>query len=106
MRVLAAILSIYVLLLTAVPCCLYDNCEKEKTALAGKQPKHDDEQGNKDGCGTCSPFFCHSCSGCIIATFNYEPTLVKEPANRVYNTVIAVFTPQYTPFLWQPPDIS
>ncbi len=98
-------MSIYILLLTGIPCCAYENCEDGHTELAGGQTQGHDE-GQDKGCGTCSPFFCHSCSGCIIATIHYEPAPVKVQGEKVYNAIIRVFTPQYVPFLWQPPDLA
>jgi hypothetical protein len=95
-------LAFYLILLSAVPCCAFDNCPDEKT---GEATNHD-EPGDKD-CGNCSPFF--SCEGCATATIAFEPakleiTAVKTPS--VYTAYIQTALPSVEYDFWQPPKLG
>ena len=101
MRVIAFILSAYLLFLFAIPCCSFDNCPDEKTVQTGEH-----EEGDGD-CGSCSPFF--TCTGCSGITVSFESTSME---------IAATFIPQqYTGFIlssipdvhydfWQPPKLT
>lgn len=104
MKVLAIILSIYVVLLATMPCCVFDNCPDDKN-MAEQSSQHD--QGDEDGCGTCSPFFnCSSCnSPCITANilFDYSPVFLNETTGVELRSATPIRFPGK---IWQPPKIG
>jgi hypothetical protein len=77
MKIVCFILSIYVLVLSTVPCCSDDNCiDETKTEQADKHP-----QKEHQGCeGSCSPFLtCGTCVGFTFSNFtiSFEPSKVS-----------------------------
>jgi hypothetical protein len=103
MRFFTALLAIYVLVLTAVPCCAFDGCDIVKKELT---EKHTPSNDTDDDCGSCSPFFCHSCSGFVVSTFQFVPNHTPTSYQKQFSLFIIGFTPQYIPLLWQPPDLA
>ena len=104
MKLAIAIFSMYILALTIVPCCSFDNCE-EKKAVTAKMNGHD--RGDDDGCGSCSPFF--SCEGCAAVSIVYEPLQFDFtlPANSpVYTTYQHTLLSKTDLDFWQPPKIG
>lgn len=107
MKLAGYILAFYLLLLSAVPCCAFDDCPDDKTELlAGAQQAGDHEQGDDD-CGTCSPFF--SCEGCAAATISYQPISFEfsfPPVLLVHAVYLQSFLPSVEYEFWQPPKIG
>lgn len=102
MKWISAILAVYLLLLSAVPCCSVDDCTEEKSEWqAGQDAKHDKEE---DDCGTCSPFF--SCEGCVAAGLTSQSVYFEFtalPAKPVYTRYLQVSLPGSSDEFWQPP---
>jgi hypothetical protein len=101
MKLSGYILAIYLLLLSAVPCCEFDSCPDDKTELAEQH-----ESGEED-CGNCSPFF--SCEECAAATVAFKPIqfkIVLTPLLSVYAGYVQTTLPQINYDFWQPPKIS
>lgn len=100
-RILGYILTFYILLLAAVPCCIIDECPDDKTEQTNQ---HDTSDGD---CGNCSPFF--SCESCAAATVVYEPfnfelmALSDKPA---FITYLQPFIPPTLFDFWQPPKLG
>lgn len=95
------ILAFYLLLLSGIPCCAFDNCSSDETDQTANQENED-----KD-CGNCSPFF--SCEGCAAATIAYEPvSTATEPVQLlpVYTGYIQNSLPCMNYDFWQPPKIG
>ncbi|MES2378396.1 MAG: hypothetical protein V4553_17520 [Bacteroidota bacterium] len=65
MKILCLILSVYVIMLSAKPCCVDSDCRatvSSKKELTGKIPAKEKE------CPGCSPFFtCGTCVGFVIS---------------------------------------
>ncbi|MCU0423751.1 MAG: hypothetical protein MUC81_13170 [Bacteroidia bacterium] len=106
MKTWTIILSIYIIILAAVPCCVFDNCPEDKTTTEQiAQNNHD--QGDEDGCGTCSPFFnCNTCTTSFIVSqdfFNFTPVGVANSAKIQYAQDIPT---SIVGKIWQPPKIS
>jgi len=103
MKSWAIILSIYITLLAAMPCCVFDNCPDDKATT--EQTQHD--QGDDDGCGTCSPFFnCGTCNVSFIATsasFDFTPFLSTNASTAHYRSAAPV---RISAKIWQPPKIG
>jgi len=100
-KVIGLILSFYLILLAAVPCCIIDNCPDDKTEQTASHENGDDD------CGSCSPFF--SCEGCTAATIAYQPAifeLISFSNSLVYTFHQAKPLPQVEYDFWQPPRIG
>jgi hypothetical protein len=100
MKVIAFILSAYLIVLLAVPCCSFDNCPEENIPI---QTEH--EEQNKD-CGSCSPFFtCTSCSGFTVsALINSE--LISFISHNQYPSFNVSIVPDMNYDFWQPPKLG
>lgn len=101
MKVYGYTLAFYLILLSAVPCCVVDYCPEDKTEQTAEHDKEDDD------CGNCSPFF--SCEGCVTASISYlsvqlEIASLKEPA--VYAVYIQTALPDFNYDFWQPPKLG
>lgn len=101
MKVFAFILSAYLILLFAIPCCTFDNCPENKIA---QETNHEKRDGD---CGSCSPFF--TCTGCSGFTISFDSNSIE---------IVPAFTShQYAGFIlssisdvhydfWQPPKLA
>ena len=101
MRVLAFILSVYLIFLVAVPCCSFDNCPEDKSEQTANH-----ETGDED-CGSCSPFF--SCSGCIgttLSLYNSSFEIVLLISGHQYPGYILSSIPETHFDFWQPPKLG
>ena len=101
MKIIGSILAIYIILLSAVPCCSFDDCPDDKTEQTSNH-----EQGDDD-CGTCSPFF--SCEGCAAATTTIQQVQF-ELSPALVTAVYAGFKPSTLSEahfdFWQPPKLA
>ena len=101
MKVIAFILSAYLLLLLAVPCCSFDNCPQDKTE---QEAEHNTGDGD---CGSCSPFF--SCTGCAGATLSFANTndeiISSMPVQQYSGYILSVIPTVHYDF-WQPPKLG
>jgi len=101
MRFLGYLLAFYVLLLSAIPCCLIDNCPDDKMEQSASHTNGDED------CGSCSPFF--SCEGCAAATIAYEPAefhLSPVVQQTVYTDYLLLLLPDTDHDFWQPPKLG
>jgi hypothetical protein len=95
------ILSFYLILLSVMPCCAFDDCPDDKTELAASHENGDDD------CGNCSPFF--SCEGCATATISFEPAafeMMPLENSPVYTSYIQSPLPSVDYDFWQPPKLG
>ncbi|WP_158798645.1 DUF6660 family protein [Pedobacter sp. L105] len=103
MKILALLLSIMVLTLTAVPCCKAE----------GNPAHHHDQKANKnteekeDCCKNCSPFYvCASCVGFTISNYSIIGfTVYLKLIKHNFSHLTAELT-QPPSRLWQPPRLS
>ena len=101
MKVIAFILSAYLLFLFAIPCCAFDNCPEDKTAQ-----ETDHEKGDGD-CGSCSPFFtCTGCSGFTVSFENTDIQMIPHFSTHQYAGYIISSIPDVHYDFWQPPKLS
>jgi hypothetical protein len=101
MKVLAFILSAYLLFLLTVPCCSFDNCPDEKITQEA-----DHEKGDGD-CGSCSPFFaCTGCSGFTVLLESNHIEIVSMVSVHEYTGYILSFIPDVHYDFWQPPKVA
>src|SRR5262245_57083565 len=100
MKLIAFILSAYLLFLFAVPCCSLDNCPEDKTAQSEEHEKSDGD------CGTCSPFFtCTGCSGFTVNDSEINYDLIPFSINNQYSTYIVSSIEDIDYDFWQPPKL-
>ena len=101
MKLIAFILSAYLLFLIAVPCCSFDNCPEENTVQA---QNHEKENGD---CGSCSPFFtCSGCSGFTVAASEMNAELIPFIPNTQYPSHNVALMPKVDFDFWQPPKLG
>ncbi len=101
MKVIAFILSAYLLFLFAVPCCSFDNCPEEKTV---QQTDH--EKGDGD-CGTCSPFFtCTGCSGFTVSPSEINSAIVPSISKNQFSNYNVSLVADISYDFWQPPRLG
>jgi len=101
LKVIAFILSAYLLFLFVIPCCSFDNCPEDKVEQTA-----DHETGDGD-CGNCSPFF--TCTGCAGATISFDANsfeLTSPISGHHYTGYILSFIPDVHYDFWQPPKLS
>ena len=100
MKIIGFILAVYLILLSGVPCCGFDNCSGDKTEQSNDhQPKND--------CGNCSPFF--SCAGCTGFTFTIDPISFQPNTSfnsKIFTGYIESEVPDIPYDFWRPPKIA
>jgi hypothetical protein len=95
------ILSFYLLLLTAVPCCQFDDCSEDQSSAQTPQHPREEKQS-----GSCSPFF--SCQGCASIIISSEPvcaTAIFFPEKPAYSQFVSPFIETVHFDFWQPPQL-
>jgi hypothetical protein len=95
------ILAFYVLLLSATPCCLNDNCSAEQTETTNQH------KTEKNDCNNCSPFF--NCEGCAASTIVYELPdfrFTSPVVRSVYATYKTIALEETSLEFWQPPKLD
>jgi len=103
MKIFACIFSLYLALLTVIPCCAFDDCPDDK---AETEQAANHENGDED-CGTCSPFF--NCEGCATASVNTSIvsfTLTPLTVSKSYTEFLEPFMPDVHYDFWQPPKLG
>ncbi|RFS19221.1 hypothetical protein DVR12_23575 [Chitinophaga silvatica] len=100
------VFSLYVIVLSAFPCCGDDYCCEEITEVSNSQQHRDHDNHNKPEL-PCSPFFsCNTCHGVIVPELlKSEPAAVPLPRN-VYYTPTAPGLPEFPASIWQPPKFA
>jgi hypothetical protein len=105
-KYLCLLLSLFVLLISAAPCCSDDCGQTEGKVAQADQPG--DSQPESDDCKPCSPFLtCGSCTGFIkpipTPTFQVEAIGYQTELVDAYHFS---FYPLVPSFFWQPPKIG
>jgi hypothetical protein len=107
MKLAGYILAVYLLLLSAVPCCAFDDCPDDKMDLStGTEQNSSHEEGDGD-CGNCSPFF--SCEGCASATISSQTISFEfslPQVSAVHTVYLQALLPSAEYDFWQPPRIG
>lgn len=102
MRIVTYVLSFYLLLLTAVPCCVQDDCSAD-TAIS----QNTDQQQPEEERSNCSPFFvCGSCTGFTLNEISFHVTVYAQPDDQKFPGWINLYYPSYISAFWQPPRID
>lgn len=101
-KTIGYILALYVLVLTFIPCCLFDNCEEDEVKTEQYQP-NDQQNNNEEGKGVCSPFAsCSSCNGFVVkyAEIKIHSAVCCVKHYPVFNHSHSSY---YFASIWQPP---
>jgi len=104
MKIFCFILSIYVLLLSTVPCCSNDNCnDKIKT-----EHSNNHSQDNKGtDCNGCSPFItCGTCFWFTLSNTAYNFQLLAAFVEKKIILCQQNYGENYFSEIWNPPKIS
>ena len=107
MKLIGYILAVYLILLSAIPCCALDNCADDKTALSNQLEQKTSQEKEDDGCDNCSPFF--NCEGCATATIAFEPASLEIfpiKISSVYTGYIQTAISGVEYDFWQPPKFG
>ena len=94
------ILSLYILVSVAIPCCVFDACEEEEKTEQYAQNE------SEENCNDCSPFsFCSITNTFTVNTINTSigPVELSKP---FYNNYYQFSTLEYHSSLFQPPRLS
>ena len=102
MKIICFILSLYVIILSAKPCCTDKDCvviNKEKTSK---------QTSNEKECFGCSPFFtCGSCVGFVTGkVLIVSLPLVMETAANEYAAYRQPRITKISSAIWLPPKLS
>lgn len=106
MKWLMILFSLYVLALSAVPCCGDDLCCEDEIMLQQGNEGDKDHDHNRPE-PPCSPFFsCSTCHGAVISqvTPAITPQFVISKKLRFQYT--EHFLSEYATAIWQPPQVA
>jgi len=105
LKLLTTIFAFYILALSTIPCCVFDNCPEDQIETTYLTTEH--ESSDDDGCGTCSPFF--NCGSCTVGFTNYV-TYTSLPKQQIfasdskkYSYYKQTFNTNFSSTIWQPP---
>ncbi|WP_162996315.1 hypothetical protein [Mucilaginibacter celer] len=104
MKLLCLLLSVFVLVLTAKPCCSDYDCR----AQLSPQKEHAGKSAKEKECPGCSPFFtCGSCVGFIVSKpLSFNTVVVAQTASVVYSRYNQPLIQSVALSVWQPPKIG
>lgn len=108
MKYLSLVLSISVLLLSVVPCCLEDKCLSAYSQIVeiGVDTKNNCDDCSNNGYNCCSPFLhCNTCSGFPEARY-YNPIniMIGLVSDCKSEYVFSGNLPDIISSIWQPPQ--
>ncbi|WP_120181565.1 hypothetical protein [Pelobium manganitolerans] len=94
-KYLTVIFSVYVLLLSAMPCNAKNDCDNIK--------HHSKEQTTN----CCSPFFaCNACAGFVFTKQNFTLNHPVKPLEKRCGEYHCNSVSEFQQSIWQPPKIS
>ncbi len=102
MKLICIILSVYILILSTVPCCSDVNCidEVETENMNEHKKDHDDDE-----CNSCSQFLtCGSCPGFVFLSLDSFKVYLAVETLIPFHTALS--TNDFIAKIWQPPNLS
>lgn len=101
MRLLALIFSMYILLLTALPCAeMKEKDHAQNAPVSQSSTNHDD-------CNDCSPFcFCNCCASPMVCQMDLVVFQVSTIVRKHETNYPTLFVTQRSGDIWQPPQLS
>jgi hypothetical protein len=104
---MAFILSVFVLFLATIPCCLADDCTDEAVSTEQTAGSNDKQSGADTDCDLCSPFYsCHTCPGFAFTNTSPKMPLVLLVGIKSYISYSQNSLFSFTASIWQPPKIA
>jgi hypothetical protein len=107
MKLFGYILAFYLILLSVVPCCTFDDFPEDKMDISAETEQSANHETGDEDCGSCSPFF--SCGGCATATVDFQQAILDLASlqdSPVYTSYIEISLPKVDYDFWQPPKLS
>ncbi|WP_420989233.1 DUF6660 family protein [Chitinophaga sp. CC14] len=99
------IFSLYVLTLSAIPCCGDDYCCEDEQAFVG-EGKHSDHDNHNKPELPCSPFFsCNTCHGAVVPEIDRAAFNEVSAPRSIYADYIEKSLPEFSAAIWQPPQL-
>jgi hypothetical protein len=100
-KLICIMLSVYVLILSTLPCCSDINCIDEVETANGDEHRQDQ---NDDGCKSCSQYLsCGSCSGFVF--LNLDSLKVYLAIETLIPFHMSLSTIDFIAKIWQPPNL-
>lgn len=102
-KLLCMLLSLYVVLLSAKPCCADKDCKR-----SAKQEQSNKRSDQERECAGCSPFFtCGNCAGFIVTqlVLLHLPLIIESMAEHV-STYQQPRLEKVALSVWLPPELS
>ncbi|QEC52565.1 DUF6660 family protein [Anseongella ginsenosidimutans] len=106
MKLIVLVLSMFVLALTSLPCCVL---AEQSHAHNGQQADSPDNCPEKkdDCCKDCSPFYvCGSCPGFIINDFSLLASILPLEHSSCYGSYLPFKLSEIIIPVWQPPKLG
>jgi len=101
MRFLALIFSMYILLLTSLPCKEMKEKDHAQNAPVSQS------SNNHDNCNECSPFCtCNCCATPMVCQLDLVDFQVSTIVRKHETTYPTLFVTQLSGDIWQPPQLS
>lgn len=106
-RIVTFILSVFVLVLSTMPCCTVVHEAAEKCAIQ-KQADNDSQQQDDDCDSNCSPFYsCGTCVGFTSAScYPFIKPVTLAPGISKLIPYQENFSAGFSGKVWQPPKIA
>ena len=107
MKLMAAFLAFYVLILSGIPCNANDTCLTEGIGHRVNADKSKDQADHKNADCPCSPFFaCSNCHGVAIPGSGIDfPRHIQTIAKKVFGHIDSRLT-DFPVSIFQPPQLS
>ncbi len=105
MRIFTIALSIYIFVLSLVPCGDNNECNEKQTMSISTTSEHDNHKHDKE---SCTPFCICSCCGTSVINLNLVApcsAIIPIPSKEFPLYKLALNSEIYSP-IWQPPKIS
>ncbi|MEN0053415.1 MAG: hypothetical protein AAGC65_07085 [Mucilaginibacter sp.] len=106
MKLLCLLLSLFVVLLSARPCCADNDCRVNASAV--KKDQVSKNTSPEKTCPGCSPFFsCGSCAGFVVTKrVTHNLKLIAEHRVVTYAPYQQPNLKEVAQAIWQPPQLS
>lgn len=106
MKWLVCLFSLYILLLSGIPCNADDDCCIDEISVTTSQNEETPDPDHKPAC-PCSPFFaCGACHGVVVPNTNIEFSNAIPPVIKPQYFYTERFLPGFQPAIWQPPKTA
>jgi len=107
MKLLFCLFSLYILVLSGIPCRADDDCCMEEIVSNAAHPQPAKKAGSPEYPGPCSPFFaCGACHGFVIPK-PVIPVPAEQPVPEKEQVIYKVQSlSDFSSSIWQPPQLA